>query len=98
MGIVPIDQRRPMWHFGGLWTTFVAGFWFMVPCFVMYDGGYSLVIAMGTAALGYGLYVAYALADRKTLALLTWGVRPAGFMAGVPIRPDLGAGVVGAAC
>jgi hypothetical protein len=64
MGIVPIDQRCPMWHFGGLWTTFVAGFWFMVPCFVMYDGGYSLVIAMGTAALGYGLYVAYALAGR----------------------------------
>ncbi len=20
-GIVPLDRRRPMWHFGALWTT-----------------------------------------------------------------------------
>jgi hypothetical protein len=38
-GIVPRDQRRPMWHLMGLWTTLVAGFSFMVPGFVMYDGG-----------------------------------------------------------
>src|SRR5258708_12147495 len=29
-GIVPLDRRRPMWHFMGLWTTFVAGFSYMV--------------------------------------------------------------------
>jgi len=42
-GIVPRDHRRPMWHFTGLWTTLVAGFSFMVPGFVMYDGGFSWV-------------------------------------------------------
>lgn len=61
-GIVPRDQRRPMWHFMGLWTTLVAGFSFMVPGFVMYDGGFSLSVAAGASLLGYGIYVAYALA------------------------------------
>src|SRR5437868_1843006 len=60
-GIVPLDRRRPMWHFAGLWTTFVAGFSYMVLGFEIHDGGYSLAATVGIAALGYGLYVAYAL-------------------------------------
>jgi cytosine permease len=60
-GIVPLDRRRPMWHFMGLWTTFVAGFSYMVLGFEIHDGGYSLGATVGIAALGYGLYVAYAL-------------------------------------
>src|SRR6266496_6405472 len=60
-GIVPLDRRRPMWHFLGLWTTFVAGFSYMVLGFEIHDGGYSLAATVGIAALGYGLYVAYAL-------------------------------------
>jgi cytosine permease len=80
-GIVPLDQRRPMWHFMGLWTTFVAGFSFMVPGFVMYDGGFSLAAAAGASLLGYGIYVAYALIGSylgaqsgQTLTLLTRAV------------------------
>jgi purine-cytosine permease-like protein len=80
-GIVPRDQRRPMWHFIGLWTTLVAGFSFMVPGFVMYDGGYTLGAAAGASLLGYGIYVAYALAGSylgaqtgQTLTLLTRAV------------------------
>ena len=34
-GIVPLDRRRPMWHFMGLWTTFVAGFSYMFLGFEM---------------------------------------------------------------
>src|SRR2546423_14598042 len=60
-GIVPLDRRRPMWHFAGLWTTFVAGFSYMVLGFEIHDGGYSLASTVGIALLGYGLYVVYAL-------------------------------------
>ena len=50
-----------MWHFTGLWTTLVAGFSFMVPGFVTYDGAFSLGAAADASLLGYGIYVAYAL-------------------------------------
>src|SRR3989442_3285825 len=60
-GIVPLDRRRPIWHFAGLWTTFVAGFSYMVLGFEIHDGGYSLAATVGIAALGYGLYIGYAL-------------------------------------
>src|SRR5713101_9932939 len=59
-GIVPLDRRRPMWHFMGLWTTFVAGFSYMVLGFEIYDGGFSLAKTVGVTILGYAIYVAYA--------------------------------------
>src|SRR5438067_538111 len=58
--IVPLDRRRPMWHFMGLWTTFVAGFSYMVLGFEIYDGGFSLAKTVGVTILGYAIYVAYA--------------------------------------
>src|SRR6266487_3424781 len=58
-GIVPLDRRRPMWHFMGLWTTFVAGFSYMFLGFELYAGN-SLARTIGIAVLGYGLYIAYA--------------------------------------
>src|ERR671938_1436926 len=77
-GIVPLDRRRPMWHFMGLWTTFVAGFSYMFLGFELHDGGHSLAATVGITALGYGLYVAYALVGSylgartgQTHALLT---------------------------
>jgi purine-cytosine permease-like protein len=60
-GIVPLDRRRPMWHFMGLWTTFVAGFSYMFLGFEIHDGGHSLAATVGITALGYGLYIAYAM-------------------------------------
>jgi purine-cytosine permease-like protein len=69
-----------MWHFMGLWT-FVAGFSFMVPGFVMHDGGFALAAAAGAGLLGYRIYVAYALVGAylgaqtgQTLTLLTRAV------------------------
>jgi hypothetical protein len=69
-----------MWHFMGLWT-FVAGFSFMVPGFVMHDGGFTLAAAAGADLLGYGIYVTYALVGAylgaqtgQTLTLLTRAV------------------------
>src|SRR5919201_1390466 len=59
-GIVPLDRRRPMWHFMGLWTTFVAGFSYMFLGFEIYAGN-SLARTIGIPALGYGLYIAYAM-------------------------------------
>src|ERR671929_1461241 len=60
-GIVPLERRRPMWHFMGLWTTFVAGFSYMALGIEIYAGGYGLWATAGIALLGYGLYIAYAL-------------------------------------
>jgi purine-cytosine permease-like protein len=60
-GIVPLDRRRPMWHFMGLWTTFVAGFSYMFLGFELHDGGQSLARTIGITLLGYGLYTAYAM-------------------------------------
>jgi hypothetical protein len=77
-GVVPLSGRRPMWHFLGLWATFVAGFSFMVPGIEMHDGGFSLAATIGTSLLGYGIYLAYALVGSylgsrtgQTLTLLT---------------------------
>ena len=60
-GIVPLEHRRPMWHFMGLWTTFVAGFSYMFLGFEIRDGGHSLLSTVGITLLGYGIYVAYAI-------------------------------------
>src|ERR671936_93298 len=77
-GIVPLDRRRPMWHFAGLWTTFVAGFSYMFLGFELHDGGHSLASTVGITIFGYALYVAYALVGSylgartgQTHALLT---------------------------
>ncbi len=77
-GIVPLDRRRPMWHFAGLWTTFVAGFSYMFLGFVIHDGGHSLAATVGITLFGYGLYIAYAMTGSylgsrtgQTHALLT---------------------------
>src|SRR5712691_8569012 len=60
-GIVPLDRRRPIWHFAGLWTTFVAGFSYMFLGFEIHDGGHSLAATVGITIFGYALYVAYAM-------------------------------------
>ena len=77
-GIVPLERRRPMWHFMGLWTTFVAGFSYMFLGFELHDGGHSLAATVGITAFGYALYVAYAMVGSylgsrtgQTHALLT---------------------------
>jgi purine-cytosine permease-like protein len=77
-GIVPLDRRRPMWHFMGLWTTFVAGFSYMFLGFEIHDGGHSLAATVGITIFGYALYVAYAMTGSylgsrtgQTHALLT---------------------------
>jgi purine-cytosine permease-like protein len=76
--IVPLDRRRPLWHFMGLWITFVAGFSYMVLGFEIYDGGFSLAKTIVVTILGYAIYVAYAMVGSylgsrtgQTHALLT---------------------------
>ncbi|TMK95404.1 MAG: hypothetical protein E6G42_02960, partial [Actinobacteria bacterium] len=60
-GIVPLTRRRPMWHFMGLWTTFVAGFSYMFLGFELHDGGHSLAATVWIVAFGYALYIGYAM-------------------------------------
>jgi purine-cytosine permease-like protein len=59
-GMVPLDRRRPMWHFMGLWTTFVAGFSYMFLGFELHDG-HSLASVVGITLFGYALYIVYAM-------------------------------------
>jgi purine-cytosine permease-like protein len=80
-GIVPLDRRRPQWHFMGLWTTFVAGFSYMFLGFEIRGGGHSLASTVAITVIGYGLYVAYAMIGSflgsrtgQTHALLTRSV------------------------
>jgi purine-cytosine permease-like protein len=60
-GIVPLNHRRPMWHFIGIWTTFVAGFSYMFLGFEIHDGGHSLGGTIAISLIGYGMYAAYAM-------------------------------------
>src|SRR5437763_115110 len=54
--IVPLDHRRPMWHFMGLWTTFVAGFSYMALGFEIYGGGFSLAKTVFVTIVGYAIW------------------------------------------
>jgi purine-cytosine permease-like protein len=60
-GIVPLDRRRPIWHFAGLWASFAAGFSFLFVGTELYAGGHDLGSTAGITCLGIGIYVAYAL-------------------------------------
>ncbi len=59
--IVPLTHRRPMWHFMGLWATFVAGFSYMALGIEIYGGGYSLIKTAFVTVLGYAIYTCYAV-------------------------------------
>ena len=70
-----------MWHFMGLWTTFVAGFSYMFLGFEIRGGGHSLASTIAITLIGYGMYVAYAMLGSylgsrtgQTHALLTRSV------------------------
>ena len=60
VGIVPLNRRRPLWHFAGLWTTFAAGFSFLFLGFELHDG-HNLAETIGITMLGFGAYVGYAM-------------------------------------
>src|SRR5436190_22288477 len=60
-GIVPLERRRPIWHFAGLWASFAAGFSFMFVGLELYAGGHDLGATAGITVIGIGTYVAYAI-------------------------------------
>jgi purine-cytosine permease-like protein len=60
-GLVPLDRRRPLWHFAGLWTSFAAGFSFLFVGTQLYAGGNDLGTTALITCLGIGIYVAYAM-------------------------------------
>lgn len=59
-GIVPLNRRRPMWHFAALELTFEAGFGFLLLGFTIHDGGWRLLPTVGILALSSAIYIAYA--------------------------------------
>src|SRR5207247_8980139 len=60
-GIVPLDRRRPLWHFASLWLTFASGFSFLFVGFEMYEFGQSIGRTIGLVCLGGGAYVAVSM-------------------------------------
>lgn len=60
-GIVPLEDRRPLWHFGALWLTFVSGFAFLFVGTALYDGGNSLPTTLLITLVGCGIYFAYVM-------------------------------------
>lgn len=60
-GIVPLNRRRPLWHFAGLWTTFAAGFSYLFIGLTVHDAGFTLGATIGACLLSILIYVAYAM-------------------------------------
>jgi purine-cytosine permease-like protein len=60
-GIVPLNRRRPLWHFAGLWTTFAAGFSYLFVGGTAHDAGFTLAELIGAGLLAIVIYVAYAM-------------------------------------
>jgi len=61
-GIVPLDRRRPAWHFAAIWLTLEAGFLILFLGFQLYQAGESFGRAVLYLILGSLIYIAYALA------------------------------------
>jgi cytosine permease len=77
-GVVPLDQRRPRYHFVALWVTLTSGFTYLFLGFQYHDEGYSLGKSVAAGALGALAYLGYALpaaylgsTSGQTYALLT---------------------------
>jgi purine-cytosine permease-like protein len=60
-GIVPLSERRSLYHFLALWITLAAGFTYLFLGFQYHDSGYSLAKAAAAGALGGFFYLCYAL-------------------------------------
>ncbi len=60
-GLVPLDRRRPLWHFAALWTSFATGFGFLFVGTELYAGGNDLGTTAAITGIGIGIYVAYAM-------------------------------------
>ncbi|HWF35493.1 MAG TPA: cytosine permease [Solirubrobacteraceae bacterium] len=60
-GIVPLDHRRPLWHFIGIWTTFAAGFSYLFIGTQIHDAGFTLLGCVGVVLLSAAIYFAYAI-------------------------------------
>ena len=60
-GLVPLDKRRPIWHFIGIWVTFVGGFSFLFTGTQIHDSGFSLLGCVGVTLFGAAVYFAYVI-------------------------------------
>src|ERR1700733_14518353 len=60
-GIVPLDVRRPLWHFMALFLTFEAGFSYVFVGFTLHDAGFTLGKTAVILALGVLVYLVYAV-------------------------------------
>jgi purine-cytosine permease-like protein len=60
-GVVPLRERRSLYHFVALWVTLAAGFTYLFLGFQYHDAGYSLGKSVAAGGLGALCYLGYAL-------------------------------------
>src|SRR5919197_4933608 len=60
-GVVPLSERRSLYHFLALWVTLAAGFTYLFLGFQYHDSGYGLGKAVAAGAIGAFCYLCYAL-------------------------------------
>lgn len=77
-GIVPLEARKPLFHFAALWLTLESGFTYIVPGIALHAAGFSLPKTIGMLIFGMTLYLAYGMAaahlgarSGQTVALLS---------------------------
>ena len=80
-GVVPLTERRSIYHFIALWTTLAAGFTYLFLGFQLNAAGYSLARTVWAGLLAAFCYLCYALpasylgsTTGQTMALLTRSV------------------------
>lgn len=60
-GVVPLSERRSLYHFTALWATLAAGFTYLFLGFQYHGSGYSLAKTFAAGLLAGLCYLAYAL-------------------------------------
>jgi purine-cytosine permease-like protein len=60
-GIVPLDARRKMSYFAGLWVSYSTGFSFLFLGFTFSAAGYTLAKTLFVTVVGYAIYAVYAV-------------------------------------
>ncbi len=61
-GIVPLDARKPLFHFAALWLTLESGFTYIVPGIALHAAGFTLLGTVGMLLVGMAIYLAYGMA------------------------------------
>lgn len=61
-GIVPLNRRRPLWHFAAMWFTLECGFYIIFLGFQLEQAGFTLATTALLTIIGCVIFIAYGMA------------------------------------